>query len=98
MFGAKCSYQYKLKGNACCVILPRISSITGLREPSSEGNKYTGNVESQRAHSITLDRSLINTPSFTQRNYAIYSNALQRQVSPIQKQSAGGRDILQPTI
>lgn len=93
--GAKCSYQYKLKGKACGVIVLRISSITGLREPSSEGNKYTGNVELQHTHSITLDRSLINTPSFTQKNYAIYSNVLQRQVSPIQKQSTGGPDILQ---
>lgn len=96
MFRAKCSYQYKLKGKARGVIVLRISSITGLRQPSSEGNKYTGNVELQRTHSITRDRSLINTPSLTQKNYAIYSNALQRRVSPIQKQSAGGPDILQP--
>lgn len=97
-FHAKCSYQYKLKGKARGVIVLRISSITGLREPSSEGNKYTGNVELQRTHSITLERSLINTPSFTQKNYAIYSNGLQRQVSPIQKQSAGGPDIPQPSF
>lgn len=98
MFHAKCSYQYKLKGKACGVIVLGISSITGLREPWSEGNKYTGNVELQRTHSITLERSLINTPSFTQKNYAIYPNGLQRQVSPIQKQSAGGPNIPQTSF
>lgn len=84
MLRAKRSYQFKLKGKAYGVIVPQISSITDLRQPSGKGNKYTGNVEMRRAHSITLDRSLINTPSFTQKNYAIYSNALRRQVSPIQ--------------